>query len=93
MIVGLVLDVALVSLLAPVAIIGARPASATKRGVQKYIARLPNAIFEANVKGVREYTLTQRVVSFFYKGLQYSIVGFACGLGGQALANSFMLLR
>eukprot|EP00210_Caulerpa_lentillifera_P008522 g8129.t1 len=93
MIVGLVLDVALVSLLAPVAIIGAKPASATKTGLSKYIARLPSAIFEANVKGLREYTLSQRVISFFYKGLQYSLIGFACGLCGQGLANSFMLMR
>lgn len=93
MIVGLVLDVALVSLLAPVAIVGAKPLSASKTGLSKYIARLPNAMFEANVKGIREYTLSQRIISFFYKGLQYSVVGSACGLIGQGLANSFMMLR
>eukprot|EP00210_Caulerpa_lentillifera_P003545 g3381.t1 len=93
MIVGLVLDIALVSLLAPVAVVGAKPASATKTGLSKYIAKLPSAMFEANLKGVREYTLSQRIVSFFYKGLLYSVVGSGCGLVGQGMANSLMHMR
>ena len=81
------------SLLAPVAVIGKRPASAAKTGLYKYLARLPSAMFEANIPGVREYSLSQRIVGFFYKGIQYSVLGFFCGLAGQGLANVFMDLR
>jgi len=93
MIVGLVLDVALVSLLAPVAVVGAKPASAAQTGLRKYIAKLPNALFEANIKGLREYSMSQRVISFFYKAAQYAVIGFACGFVGQGMANSLMHLR
>lgn len=93
MIVGLVLDVALVSLLAPVAIVGAKPLSAGKTGIAKYLAKLPSAMFEADIKGLREYSLSQRIISFFFKGAQYAVIGFACGLVGQGMANSLMVLR
>lgn len=93
MVVGLVLDVALVSLLAPVAVVGAKPLSSSKTGISKYFAKLPSALFEANIKGLREYTFSQRIVSFFYKGAQYAVIGFACGLVGQGMANSMMILR
>jgi len=93
MIVGLVLDVALVSLLSPVAVIGAKPVSANKKGLAKYISKLPSALFEANIKGVREYSLSQRLASFVYKSGQYAVIGFFCGLIGVGAANSLMLLR
>ncbi|CAD7703790.1 unnamed protein product [Ostreobium quekettii] len=93
MAVGFVLDVALVTMLAPVAVVGAKPPSSSMSGLMRWWARLPSAVFEKSIPNVRKYTLADRVACFLVKGIEYSIVGLCCGFVGQGVANSLMLLR
>ncbi|KAH7428497.1 hypothetical protein KP509_09G004500 [Ceratopteris richardii] len=93
LVVGVVVDAALVSMLAPY-IQFRRPATAA--GVAGALSRtlqsLPSSVFEAATPG-RTYSIQQRVASYFYKGLQYGAVGFGCGVIGQGIANMIMLLK
>ncbi|MCO5568937.1 hypothetical protein L7F22_022640 [Adiantum nelumboides] len=93
LVVGVVVDVALVSMLAPV-IQFQRPTSATgfMAGYSRAIQSLPNSVFEAATPG-RTFSIQQRLASYFYKGIQYGAVGFSCGIIGQGIANSIMLLK
>lgn len=93
MVVGIVLDVALVSLLAPVAIVGKFPKCMQETGIRRWLGRLPSAVFESSIAGVREYTVMDRIACYFVKGIEYGIVGMGCGFVGQGAANSCMLLR
>ena len=106
LVVGIFLDVALVTLLAPTCIAGASGLAkaagvgAGTKGVGKYVAMftqfqksLPSAVFEKSIKGLRVYTPQQRAVAFFYKGVEYALVGFACGLVGQSMANTAMIAK
>ncbi|UPR03115.1 protein RETICULATA-related [Chloropicon primus] len=103
LVVGIFLDVALVTLLAPTCMAGAtnivKVAGKTK-GLAKYSQMflsfqksLPSAVFEKSVKGLRVYTPQQRITAFLYKGLEYAFVGFACGLVGQSMANTAMIAK
>lgn len=54
LLVGCVLDVVLVSLMAPVAVLGGRAAlTAGQSGLQRWLAGIPSAALEASVKGKR----------------------------------------
>lgn len=93
LVVGVVVDVALVSMLAP-AVCFRRPTSATglMGRFSRAIQSLPSSVFEAATPG-RTFSVQQRFASYFYKGLQYGAVGFGCGIIGQGIANSVMLLK
>ncbi|GFR48372.1 hypothetical protein Agub_g10262 [Astrephomene gubernaculifera] len=94
LLVGLVLDVVLVSLMAPAAVLGgvSRAAMSTSP-LQKWLATIPSAVFEASVPGLKSYGVGQRVACLGVKFLEYSLAGICCGLIGQGLANSLMMLR
>ncbi len=94
MLVGSVLDFTLVSLMAPAAKLGGlSPAAAVlARGgrlakLRAAAAELPCSLFCAAPLGVR-YTLTQRAFGFALQSVRFAAVGAACGLIGQAMANT-----
>ncbi|KAF8084911.1 hypothetical protein N665_0693s0005 [Sinapis alba] len=95
LLVGLVVDVALVGLLAPYARIG-KPSVASSTGLLKGLKRscaaLPSSVFEAERPGCK-FSVNQRIATFFYKGLLYGSVGFGCGLIGQGIANLIMTAK
>lgn len=90
LLVGLVVDIALVGLLAPCARFG-RPS--VSRGVLGRMrlasSALPGSVFEAERPGCR-FSVRQRIATYFYKGVLYGSVGFTCGLIGQGIANTIM---
>jgi hypothetical protein len=94
LVVGIVLDIALVGMLAPfvqfgnVVVSGSGPRARLSRIIQA----LPSSIFEAQRPG-RSFSVQQRVASFFFKAGQYGIAGFACGVVGQGIASSIMTLK
>ncbi|PPR89410.1 hypothetical protein GOBAR_AA31270 [Gossypium barbadense] len=92
--VGLVIDVALVGMLAPYARFS-QP-SAPSRGLfgslQQACSALPSSVFEAERPGCT-FSAKQRIATFFYKGVLYGSVGFGCGLVGQGIANLVMTTK
>ncbi|XP_057805340.1 protein RETICULATA-RELATED 1, chloroplastic-like [Salvia miltiorrhiza] len=93
LLVGIVVDIALVGMLAPYARIGNRPISSGFRGrMQQSFAALPSSVFEAERPGIR-FSLQQRIATYFYKGVLYGSVGFGCGLIGQGIANMIMTAK
>lgn len=62
-------------------------------GLQKWLAGVPSAVLEANIPGVRVYSLPQRAACILVKFGEYSLAGMFCGYVGQALANSLMLVK
>lgn len=95
LLVGLVVDVALVGLLAPYARIGktSLPSSTGLfSGLKRSCAALPSSVFEAERPGCK-FSVNQRVATFFYKGVLYGSVGFGCGLIGQGIANLIMTAK
>ncbi|KAK9823760.1 hypothetical protein WJX72_005247 [[Myrmecia] bisecta] len=92
LVVGCVLDVVLVTLLAPVAVIGSRSRSAGATGWRRALSKVPSAVFEASEPGKR-YSAPARVACLGVKFLEYSLAGMACGLVGQGIANSLMMAR
>lgn len=94
MLVGITLDVVLVTLICPRAILGgAAPATAGQSALQRWLAKVPAAALEASTKGVREYTVGQRMACLGVKFLEYSLAGIVCGFIGQGIANSIMLIK
>lgn len=88
--VGVVVDIALVSLLAPCVRIGKPSSSKGLFGHIKHACgALPNSVFEAEGSDSR-YSIQQRIGTYFYKGVLYGSVGFVCGLIGQGIANLIM---
>ncbi len=69
------------------------PAACPHAAFQRWLATIPSAVFEASVPGVRMYTPLQRVSCLGVKFLEYSLAGMVCGLLGQGIANSLMLLK
>jgi hypothetical protein len=61
--------------------------------LSRWLAGVPSAVFEASIPGVRRYTLGSRVACLGVKFLEYSLAGIVCGLIGQGIANSLMLLK
>ncbi|KAI8462697.1 MAG: hypothetical protein J3K34DRAFT_455167 [Monoraphidium minutum] len=90
LIVGVVLDVALVSLIAPRAVLGRTPMAVKGGPLAKWLATVPSAMFEASIPGVKTYKPSARIACVFVKFLEYSLAGIACGLVGQGVANSLM---
>ncbi|KAL4432467.1 hypothetical protein ABPG77_001766 [Micractinium sp. CCAP 211/92] len=91
LLVGLVLDVVLVTLIAPVARPG-RPAKESLSGLKRLLNRLPSAVFEKSMPG-RRFTLGDRATTYVKLGLEYSLAGIVCGFIGQGVANALMLLK
>ncbi|KAF1882683.1 hypothetical protein Lal_00002863 [Lupinus albus] len=92
LLVGLVVDIALVGMLAPYARIG-KPSVSVSNGllghIQHACAALPSSVFEAERPGCK-FSTQQRIATLFYKGALYGSVGFGCGLIGQGIANMIM---
>lgn len=94
LLVGLVLDVCLVTFMAPVAIIGGVSKSAmANTPLKRWLSNIPSAVFEANIPGVKTYNVQNRLACLLVKFGEYSLAGTACGLVGQAAANGLMLLK
>ncbi|KAJ9525297.1 hypothetical protein QJQ45_020839 [Haematococcus lacustris] len=94
LVVGLVLDVALVSLMAPAAVLGGASRAAMTTGwLQRALASVPSAVFEANIRGVKSFSLGSRVACLGVKFLEYSLAGISCGLVGQGVCNAIMHLK
>lgn len=93
LLVGLVVNVALVGMLAPYARIGKPSVSSGFLGrMQKAYAALPSSVFEAERPGCR-FSVQQRLGTYFYKGIMYGAVGFGCGIIGQGIANMIMTAK
>jgi len=89
-IVGILLDVAIVATLAPVARL--KSASDAKGTFKKALAALPSGVFDPSPFG-SPYKPWQRLAAFGVIGVNYASFGFVCGLGGQALTNSLLKFR
>lgn len=93
LLVGIVVDIALVGLLAPYARIG-KPTA--KTGLFAPVTRacnsLPSSVFEAERPGCK-FSVQQRIGTYFYKGVLYGTVGFVCGIVGQGIANLIMTAK
>ncbi|KAI0528737.1 hypothetical protein KFK09_001279 [Dendrobium nobile] len=92
LLVGVVVDIALVGLLAPYVRFG-KPASSAGifGGISRACDSLPSSVFEAERPGSR-FSIKQRIGTYFYKGVLYGSVGFVCGIIGQGIANLFMTI-
>jgi Protein RETICULATA-related len=91
LVVGLVLDVVLVTLLAPVAIPG-REKKVAASGIRRWASQLPSGVFEKSTGG-RKFSLQDRVGCYVARGLEYSLAGIACGVVGQAVASGMMVAK
>lgn len=91
LVVGLVLDVVLVTLLAPVAVIG-RTRKTPPSGLRRWSSQLPSAVFERSQPG-KKFTLSDRAGCYVARGLEYSLAGMVCGIVGQGIASGMMLLK
>ncbi|CAH9097322.1 unnamed protein product [Cuscuta epithymum] len=90
LLVGIVVDIALVGMLAPYVRFGKKSVSTGLFGrLQHACGSLPSSVFEAERPGCK-FSLQQRVATYFYKGVLYGSVGFVCGLIGQGIANVIM---
>ncbi|XP_042481143.1 protein RETICULATA-RELATED 1, chloroplastic-like isoform X3 [Macadamia integrifolia] len=93
LLVGVVVDIALVGMLAPYTRFGAPTAAKGLLGhLQRASGALPSSVFEAERPGCR-FTVQQRIATYFYKGLLYGAVGFTCGIIGQGIANLIMTAK
>eukprot|EP00262_Sarcandra_glabra_P015631 TRINITY_DN4875_c0_g1_i1.p1 TRINITY_DN4875_c0_g1~~TRINITY_DN4875_c0_g1_i1.p1 ORF type:complete len:452 (+),score=54.30 TRINITY_DN4875_c0_g1_i1:308-1663(+) len=93
LLVGVVVDIALVGLLAPYVRFGQTSVSKGLFGrMQRVCGALPSSVFEAETPGCK-FSIQQRVGTFFYKGVLYGSVGFACGIIGQGIANLIMTAK
>ncbi|XP_044511211.1 protein RETICULATA, chloroplastic [Mangifera indica] len=90
LLVGVVVNVALVGMLAPYVRIGQPSVSKGLLGrLQQAYGALPSSVFEAERPGCR-FSINQRIGTYFFKGVMYGTVGFACGIIGQGIANLIM---
>ncbi|XP_074580734.1 uncharacterized protein LOC141837187 [Curcuma longa] len=93
LLVGVVVNVALVGMLAPYARFGQVSTSNSILGrITRAYAALPSSVFEAERPGCK-FSIKQRMATYFYKGFLYGTVGFACGLIGQGIANLIMTAK
>ncbi|CAI5960975.1 unnamed protein product [Closterium sp. NIES-64] len=98
--VGFAVDAALVSMLAPMARFGSSAAASAARGrrglvppgLAAALEALPSSMFEAALPG-RRYSVVQRGATWLVKGGQYAVVGFSCGLIGQAMTTAIVLIK
>jgi hypothetical protein len=91
MVVGLVMDVVLVSLLAPVAVAGRRRSMPTGK-FRQWSSQLPSAVFEKS-RPDKKYTFGDRAGCYVARGLEYALAGIACGLVGQGIASGLMTAK
>ncbi|CAN6978004.1 unnamed protein product [Brassica oleracea var. botrytis] len=93
LLVGVVVNVALVGMLAPFVRFGQPSASTGSLGrmLNAYTA-LPSSVFEAEGPGC-SFSAQQRLATYFYKGIMYGAVGFGCGIVGQGIANLIMTAK
>lgn len=93
LLVGIVVDIALVGMLAPYARIRQQKTASGLLGrIQRASRDLPSSVFEAERPGCR-FSVRQRIATYFYKGLLYGTVGFGCGIIGQGIANLIMTAK
>lgn len=93
LLVGVVVDIALVSMLAPYTRIGKPSTSSGFFGqFNRACGALPSSVFEAERPGCK-FSMRQRIATYFYKGILYGSVGFGCGLIGQGIANLIMTAK
>ncbi|KAF3780286.1 RETICULATA-RELATED 1 protein [Nymphaea thermarum] len=93
LLVGVVVDIALVGMLAPYVRFGRPPvAKGFLGGIRRTCGALPSSVFEAERPGCR-FSVQQRIGTYFYKGVMYASVGFACGIIGQGIANMVMTAK
>ncbi|KAF7146703.1 hypothetical protein RHSIM_Rhsim04G0162800 [Rhododendron simsii] len=103
LLVGVVVNVALVGMLAPYARIGQPSLSKGVFGrMQHAYAALPSSVFEAERPSCR-FSVKQRIATYFFKhivdcwryfqGVMYGAVGFGCGIIGQGIANLIMTAK
>ncbi|CAN6442826.1 unnamed protein product [Victoria cruziana] len=93
LIVGTVVNVALVGMLAPYVRFGQPSISKGFLGrMQSAYGALPSSVFEAERPGC-SFSVQQRLGTYFFKGVMYGSVGFACGLIGQGVANLIMTAK
>ncbi|XP_073271850.1 protein RETICULATA, chloroplastic-like [Primulina huaijiensis] len=93
LLVGVVVNVALVGMLAPYARIGSPSVSQGYLGrMKRAYGALPSSVFEAERPG-STFTTNQRIATYFYKGIMYGLVGFGCGIIGQGIANLIMTAK
>ncbi|XP_074280531.1 protein RETICULATA-RELATED 1, chloroplastic-like [Silene latifolia] len=93
LLVGIVVDIALVGMLAPYARFGQKTASGGVFGRFQHACQdLPSSVFEAERPGCR-FSVKQRIGTYFYKGVLYGAVGFGCGIVGQGIANLIMTAK
>lgn len=93
LLVGVVVNVALVGMLAPYARIGQPSLSKGSLAViQRAYGALPSSVFEAERPGCK-FSVKQRLATYFFKGILYGSVGFACGIVGQGIANLIMITK
>ena len=62
-------------------------------GLDRMLQKVPSAVFEASLPGVREYGLLSRAACLGVKFLEYSLAGMFCGFLGQGVANGMMLAK
>nr|XP_043622535.1 protein RETICULATA-RELATED 1, chloroplastic-like [Erigeron canadensis] len=89
--VGIVVDIALVGLLAPYTRFEKQSVAngGLFSGLKNSVAALPSSVFEFERPGSK-FSAQQRIATYFYKGLLYGSVGFGCGLVCQGFANMVM---
>ncbi|CAN6180437.1 unnamed protein product [Urochloa humidicola] len=92
MLVGVVVNVALVGMLAPYARFGGGSASGLLGRVRHAYDALPSSVFEAERPGCT-FSVQQRIGTYFFKGVLYGCVGFFCGIVGQGIANLIMTAK
>ncbi|KAL6574677.1 hypothetical protein OROMI_011962 [Orobanche minor] len=93
LLVGVVVNVALVGMLAPYARIGGPSSSRGFAGrMLRAYGALPSSVFEAERPGSR-FSVNQRIATYFFKGILYGLVGFGCGIFGQGIANLIMTAK
>ncbi|KAH7653338.1 Protein RETICULATA-related protein [Dioscorea alata] len=93
LLVGVVVDIALVGLLAPYVRFGKASTSTGFSGrIARTLGALPSSVFEAERPGCK-FSIQQRIGTYFYKGVLYGSVGFVCGIIGQGIANTIMTAK
>ena len=59
----------------------------------QFLDKVPSAMFEASVPGVKTYTPVSRAACWLIKFAEYSLAGIFCGVVGQGIANGMMQLK
>ena len=92
MAVGLVMDVVLVTLLAPALVAGRAP-PVPANFFARWASRFPSAVFAATPGGRAAYSLAERAGCYAARGLEYAAAGLACGVVGQGAASGLMAAK